>query len=155
MQSSARLDLLTGGLAIALAAGVAWVTLRYPPISGNFPFALSAYLIAPVGGLLLLKGLLRLAFDARAETEPEEEPADAQLVRFTPVTIATIAAVVVATFAIGWLGFVAATGLLALVMGVVFRARPWVTLVYAAAQCAVLWGFLRFFSIQMPQGLLL
>ncbi|WP_299821918.1 tripartite tricarboxylate transporter TctB family protein [uncultured Jannaschia sp.] len=155
MRPTPYADLLTGAFALALGATGTVITLGYPSTSGGFPFALSAYMVAPIGVLLLFKGVLRLALEARPNTDGDEDSEDAQHVQFTPVTLAVIAAVTLATFAIGWLGFIISTGLLALVTGRIFRTRLWVTLVYVAAQSAVLWAFLRFFSVQMPEGLLM
>lgn len=155
MRAAPLNDVLTGAVMVVFAALVTAVTAGYPATSGGFPFALATYMVLPLGVLLLAKGLLRMRVAGRGNAPRESGGVDTQAVQFTPVTVGVILAVCVSTFAIGWLGFIAAVGLLALATGLLFRSPLWATAIYVAGQSALLWGFLRFFNIQMPQGLLL
>lgn len=155
MRATALNDTILGVLSLILGLWVATVTARYPGMSAGFPYALAVYLVIPIGALLLLKGLLRFRFEARPVSKRDEDAAATQLVQFTPITIGVIAAVCVTTLAIGYLGFIAAVALLAVLTGLLFRMPLWATAVYVVAQSLLLWGFLRFFTVQMPAGVLL
>lgn len=155
MRATPLNDLVTGAVMVAFGTWVLIVTMGYPSTSGGFPFALTAYMIVPLGLLLLVKGILRLRLTSRTKEDKPAEGAETQLVQFTPITIGVIIAVCVATLAIGWLGFIASVGVLAAATGLLFRMPLWTTAIYVAGQSIVLWAFLRFFNIQMPEGLLL
>lgn len=155
MRATPLNDVVTGAVMVAFGTWVLIVTMGYPSTSGGFPFALAAYMIVPLGLLLLVKGILRLRLTSRTKEDKPGEGAETQLVQFTPITIGVIIAVCVATLAIGWLGFIASVGVLAVATGLLFRMPLWTTAIYVAGQSIVLWAFLRFFNIQMPEGLLL
>lgn len=150
-QPSIAQDLGVGVLAVALAVTIRVTVSDYPPSAAAFPSALATWLMLPIGLLLVLKGLLRLRLEKRMATEPDEA---SQHVQFTPLTLATIALVMVSTAAIYFVGFLGSLALLLLGCGLVFRARPLPYVIFAVLFLAFIWLFLDFFSVQMPEGVL-
>jgi hypothetical protein len=150
-QPSIAQDLGLGALAVGLALVVRMTVSDYPATAAGFPNVLATWLMLPIGLLLLVKGLLRLRFEKRVAQEVDEA---SQHVQFTPLTLATIALVIVSTAAIFFVGFLGALALLLVGCGLVFRARPVPYVIFAVLFLAFIWLFLDFFSVQMPEGLL-
>jgi xanthine/uracil permease len=145
-------DLGLGVIAVALAVVVRVTVSDYPATASAFPSVLANWLMLPIGLLLVTKGLLRLRFEAKLQPEASDEAS--QHVQFTPITLATIALVIVSTAAIYFVGFLGALALLILGCGIVFRARPVPYVIFAVLFLAFIWLFLDFFSVQMPEGML-
>ncbi|WGF87832.1 tripartite tricarboxylate transporter TctB family protein [Marinivivus vitaminiproducens] len=143
-------DLATG---LACLVGVLiffYATVEYPRTALAFPRIIVTYIIAPIGLVLILKGALTAWRDGLASDGGDDEAS--MMVRFTPLTLATIAAVVAGTLAIHVAGFLPAMVALTLVLAAIFRSRPASAVVYAIGVALVLWAFLQAFSIQMPIG---
>lgn len=148
-------DLRTALFCIAVAILVAFSTLQYPASSGGFPFALATYFLLPLGILIGIKGLVRRAIEKNQKSQIERSAESTQLVMLTPITIMVMIAVTVCTLAIGHLGFITATALLAVLMGLIFKTKILLTVIYTIFQSLFLWWFVDFFSVQMPRGMLI
>jgi hypothetical protein len=145
-------DLGLGTITVVLAVVVRMTVSDYPETAAAFPSVLATWLMLPIGLLLLTKGLLRLRFEPKHTSAAMDEAA--QHVQFTPLTLATIALVIVSTAAIYFVGFLIALGLLLLGCMLVFQARVVPYLIFAVLFLAFIWLFLDFFSVQMPEGAL-
>jgi hypothetical protein len=143
-------DLATGLACLAGTVIFFYATAEYPRTALAFPRLVVTYIIAPIGLVLLLKGALTAWRDGLVGEGEEDEAS--LMVRFTPLTLATIAAVIAGTAAIHFAGFLPAMVGLALVCAAIFRSRPVFALIYTLAVAVVLWAFLQAFSIQMPVG---